>query len=161
MIILGIDPGSRRMGYGAVKFSGRRVEYLGAGLLDIKGGDEPTALAEAQKELRRIIHRFRPEILAVEKLFFSKNRKTGMQVAQARGVVLACGLEAGLRVLELAPNQIKSTVAGYGHADKAAVLKMVRLSLGQPDLKVIDDASDALAAAICAGQNPGLDRESS
>lgn len=161
MIILGIDPGTRRMGYGAVKTSGRKVEFLGAGLLAIGAKEDLGALGETQKELRRIIRRFEPQVLAVEKLFFSKNQKTGMQVAQARGVALACGLEAGLRIVELTPNQIKSAVAGYGHADKVGVLKMVRLILGRPDLKVIDDASDALAAAICAGQNSALDRESS
>lgn len=161
MVILGIDPGTRRMGYGAVRISGRRVELLGAGLLAIKSKEDLGALTEAQKELRGIIRRFRPEVLAVEKLFFSKNQKTGIQVAQARGVALACGLEAGLRIVEPTPNQIKSAVAGYGRADKAGVLKMVRLILGRPDLKVVDDASDALAAAICAGQNSALDRGSS
>lgn len=161
MVILGIDPGSRRMGYGAIRTTGRRAEFLGAGILNIGAKDDLGALSEAQKELRKIIRRFRPEALAVEKLFFTKNQKTGIQVAQARGVVLACGLEAGLRITELSPNQIKSAVAGYGHADKKGVLKMVRLILGEPDLKVIDDASDALAAAICAGQNSALDRATS
>ncbi len=161
MVILGIDPGTRRMGYGAIRIDGRRVELLGAGILNVRAKDDLGALSEARKELRKIIRRFRPETLAVEKLFFSKNQKTGMQVAQARGVILSCGLEAGLQIVELSPNQIKLSVAGYGHADKRGVLKMVKLILGRPDLKVIDDASDALAAAICAGQNSGLDRATS
>lgn len=92
----------------------------------------------------------KPDVLAIEKLYFAKNQKTALAVAQARGVILLAGKEHGLRIREYAPNEVKIGVTGYGAADKKAVLKMVRLILKRPDLSVIDDASDALALAILA-----------
>ena len=89
-------------------------------------------------------------MLGIEKLFFAKNQKTAMAVAQARGAILLAAEEAGLTIKEYAPNEVKLGIAGYGFADKKAILKMVRLMLKKPDLAVIDDASDALALAIMA-----------
>jgi crossover junction endodeoxyribonuclease RuvC len=89
-------------------------------------------------------------VVAIEKLFFAKNQKTAIAVAQSRGVVLLATKEQGIRIKEYTPNEVKLGVTGYGFADKKAVLKMVRLILNKGDLKVIDDASDALALAIFA-----------
>ena len=86
----------------------------------------------------------------MEKVYFSKNQKTAMSVAEARGVIILTGLEAGLKVKEFSPNEVKAGITGYGHADKQGVAKMVNLALETPRLKVIDDASDALAIAIFA-----------
>lgn len=91
--------------------------------------------------------------MAVEKIYFSKNRKTAMSVAEARGVILLTGMDAGIEVKECSPNEVKAGVAGYGMADKRGVAKMVALTLGKKDLKVIDDASDALAIAIFAANS--------
>ena len=149
MVVLGIDPGSRRVGYGLIKQpSGRRVEFLAAGLLSIKSSTEEGALLEIKSGLLKIIQKFSPEIMVVERLFFSRNQKTGIAVAQARGVIVLTAAERGLEIQEVSPNEVKSGVGGYGLADKRAVLKMVRLILGQPNLKLVDDASDALALAI-------------
>ena len=88
--------------------------------------------------------------MGVERVYFSKNQKTAMSVAEARGVILLAGLEAGIEIKECSPNEVKSGLTGYGLADKRGVAKMVNLALGTPNLKIIDDASDALAIAIFA-----------
>jgi crossover junction endodeoxyribonuclease RuvC len=156
MIILGIDPGTRRVGYGVVERAGGGLNFVEAGLLKIKSRDNLDALKEIKKQTDKLIKKFKPEVLAIEKLFFMRNQKTGIQVAEARGVILLSAAENKLKILEYAPNEIKAGVAGYGLADKKAVLKIVKLLLGQPNLKIIDDASDALAAAILAAQKRGL-----
>jgi crossover junction endodeoxyribonuclease RuvC len=119
-------------------------------LLDIKSSDDITALYEAKRDTDRLIKKYTPDIMGIEKLYFVKNQKTAIAVAQARGVILLSARERGIPVKEYAPNEVKLGIAGYGFADKKAVLKMVRLILGKHDLKIIDDASDALAIAIVA-----------
>ncbi len=151
MIALGIDPGTRRVGYGVVeKKKDGVLRFVAAGILKIKGTDDVTALAETKKGISTIIKKYRPDLLGIEKLFFAKNQRTAMAVAQARGVLILAATEAGVPIKEYTPNEIKLGVTGYGLADKKAVLKMVRLILGKQNLKVIDDASDALAGAIMA-----------
>ncbi len=151
MIILGIDPGTRRVGYGLVKYESGKTEFLGAGLLSIRSKNDTDALKELQSELGALIKKWRPDMLAIEKLFFVKNQKTGMRVAEARGVILATATTRRIsKIREYSPNEVKSGIAGNGHADKKSIAKMVRLILKKPDLKVIDDASDALAIAIFA-----------
>ncbi len=150
MISLGIDPGTRRIGYGVVEKIGPTTKLVEAGLLSILSSEDIPALLEAKREMDRIIEKFNPQIIGVEKLFFSNNQKTAMAVAQARGVILLSAEEHGIFIKEYTPNQAKSALTGYGSADKQAMLKMVRLILCQPNLKVIDDASDALAFAIIA-----------
>jgi crossover junction endodeoxyribonuclease RuvC len=150
MIILGIDPGTRRIGYGLVSKDKSGLKFLDAGILKIKSRDDFGALREMSEEVRGLIKKWRPEILAVEKLYFVKNLSTGLPVAEARGAIILTALKAGLKVREFSPNEVKSGLAGYGHADKKAILKMVRLILGEPRLALIDDASDALGIAIFA-----------
>lgn len=152
MVILGIDPGTRRIGYGVIKASYGNVKLVDAGILAIRSVDDPEALVETKKQLGALIKKFKPARLAIEKLYFAKNQKTALQVAQARGVILLVATEHGLTAEEYGPNEIKSGVTGYGLADKKAVLKMVRLILKEPALDVIDDASDALAIAIVASR---------
>lgn len=150
--ILGIDPGSRRIGYGIIKKSGATLTFVEASLLKIKSKDDFGALYETKKEIDKLIEKHQPEILAVEKLYFVKNQKTGMQVAHARGAIILAALEHGLLIKEYAPNEIKMKLTGYGFSDKKAVAKIVKLILKKPDLKVIDDVSDALGIAIIASQ---------
>ncbi len=151
MISLGIDPGTRRIGYGIVEKKNDNTLILkGAGILKIAGTDDIAALAETKQGVTAVIKKYKPDIVGIEKLYFAKNQKTAMAVAQARGVLLLALHEAGIPIKEYAPNEIKLGIAGYGFADKKAILKMVRLILGQHDLKIIDDASDALAGAIMA-----------
>ncbi|HUZ92684.1 MAG TPA: crossover junction endodeoxyribonuclease RuvC [Candidatus Paceibacterota bacterium] len=155
MIILGVDPGTRRIGYGIIESAGNKAALLDAGILKIESSEDIGALRETKEALGALIKKFKPSILAVEKLYFAKNQKTALAVAQARGVLLLCGAENGLEIREFAPNEVKLGITGYGLADKKAVLKMVRLILGTPRLDVIDDASDALAVAIVAANKLG------
>ncbi len=148
MIALGIDPGTRRIGYGLVEIKAGKLAFIAAGILPITTSDDASALLEAKQAMDSIIKKYRPEVMGIEKLYFSKNQKTAMAVAQARGVALLAAKECGMKIKEYTPNEVKQGVTGYGHADKKAVLKMVRLILNKHDLAVVDDASDALALAI-------------
>lgn len=151
MIALGIDPGTRRIGYGIVeKKKDNTLRFVAAGILKIESSDDTVALAETKKGIAAVIKKYKPDIMGIEKLFFAKNQRTAMAVAQSRGVLMLAAYDAGLPIKEYAPNEIKLGIAGYGFADKKAILKMVRLILGKQDLKIIDDASDALAGAIMA-----------
>lgn len=153
MVILGIDPGTRRIGYGVVKKERHVFSILSTGILEIKSKDDAHALLETKRELDALIHTWKPASVAVEKLFFSKNQKTAMQVAQARGVILLSVKEKGLPIKEYTPNEVKLRFTGFGGSDKKAVAKMVRLTFGVPDLRIVDDATDALAIAVCALQD--------
>ena len=150
MIILGIDPGTARVGYGVIKKDGAKILFLGAGILRVSKSDGRHIFLQIKIGLEKIIKKWKPEIMAIEKVYFSKNQKTAMSVAEARGVAILTGLEDGLAIREYSPNEIKAGLTGYGHADKRGVAKMVNLALGTPKLKVMDDASDALAIAIFA-----------
>lgn len=152
MVILGIDPGTRRIGYGVVEHAPARLKLVRAGLLRIKSKDDLGAIHETKKQIGAIIKKFEPDILSIEKIYFVKNQKTGIKVAEARGVIISAALEAGLKIEEYGPNEVKAALTGHGLADKKAVLKMVKLVLKEPGLKAIDDASDALALAIIAGR---------
>jgi crossover junction endodeoxyribonuclease RuvC len=158
MIALGIDPGTRRIGYGVVECDGPTVTFVAAGILAISATEDVAALGEIKSGLDALIKAHKPDVVAIEKLFFAKNTKTALAVAQARGVILLATKERGIRIKEYTPNEVKSGVAGYGFADKKAVLKMVRLILNKHDLAVIDDASDALALAILSTGDRLLDR---
>lgn len=154
MIILGIDPGTHRMGYGIIKKEGGRLIFVDAGLVKIKSDKGSSALLDIKNGLENIIKKFKPEIVAVEKVYFSKNVKTAISVSEARGAAILTALDMGLKIQEYSPNEVKKGVAGHGFADKKSVFKMIKLILNRPDLDLIDDASDALALAImCAGSN--------
>ena len=157
MIALGIDPGTRRIGYGVVECSGPEVVFIDAGILPIIADDDVSALEETKNGIDALIKKHKPDVVAIEKLFFAKNTKTALAVAQARGVILLATKERGVRIKEYTPNEVKSGVAGYGMADKKAILKMVRLILHKENLAVIDDASDALALAILSTGDRLLD----
>jgi crossover junction endodeoxyribonuclease RuvC len=150
MIAIGIDPGTRRVGYGVILQEKSDAIFVEAGIIPIKSTDDVGALHETKQGLDALIAKHKPDVLAIEKLYFAKNQKTALAVAQARGVILLAAKERGIRIREYTPNEVKIGVTGYGAADKKAVLKMVRIILKQPGMDVIDDASDALALAILA-----------
>lgn len=150
MVVLGIDPGTRGMGFGLVTKKGGGIALLSAGVVRVRGRGDAEMLGEIRARLKSLIARFNPSVFAIEKLYFVKNRKTGIEVAQARGVALLIAGECGLKVREFGPSEVKVGLTSYGRADKAAVAKMVRLTLHAPTLKVPDDATDALALAILA-----------
>lgn len=164
MIFLGIDPGTRRIGYGIVQSERGRatsgentsssiIKFVAAGILTIKSTDDANALVETKWGVDMLIKKYNPVALGIEKLYFAKNQKTAIAVAQARGVILLAARESGVPICEYTPNEVKLGVTGYGFADKKAVLKMVCLILNKHSMKVIDDASDALALAIMASNS--------
>ncbi len=156
MVILGIDPGLARMGYGALARVGNRYRAMEYGTLTTSAKDPlEERLAILFNQLRKILKKVKPEAVAMEELFFSRNTKTAIAVGQARGAALtACGLE-GVRVYEYRPMEIKQAVAGFGGADKGQVQKMVKLLLGLDKVPQPDDTADALAAALAHAQCSG------
>lgn len=151
MIVLGIDPGTAALGYGIVERSGSRLRMVDVGCLETSAADTlPVRLLQIHRVVTDLIELHRPDILAVERLFFSKNAQTAFAVGQARGVVLLAGAAAGLPVREATPNEVKTAVTGYGAADKEQVGRMVATVLGLKAAPRPDDAADALAVAIWA-----------
>lgn len=150
MIVLGIDPGLADTGYGAVRRVNGRLGLVTCGSIKTPASlADPDRLRLLAEQVRRLLSELHPEVAAFEELFFSKNVRSAMAVGQARGVVLLTAVEAGARVHEYSPAQIKLSVTGYGGATKAQMLKMVQALLGTRDLPRSDDAIDALAIAIC------------
>lgn len=151
MLALGLDPGTATTGYGLVRLmedGGLQAVEYGA-ILTPKDMDSPKRLSMLYHRLNEIVAEFRPQVCAVEKLFFQKNVRTAIDVGQARGVILLALSEAGLDVGEYTPNEVKQAVTGYGSADKRQVQEMVRVQLNLDRLPKPDDAADALAIAIC------------
>lgn len=149
MRILGIDPGTGILGFGVIEIQGRTAQLVDAGVIrtPVKE-DDAIRLETIFDELTDIIVATKPDIMSVEKLFFAKNVTTAMTVAQARGVVLLCGRQAGMPIFEYTPMQIKQAVTGYGKADKKQMQEMVRVLLKLKEIPKPDDCADALAAAL-------------
>ena len=149
-IILGIDPGYGRTGYGIVKQENGKLQCLDYGVIETHKGDEfSQRIKEIHNKLRNIIKQHKPQYVVVEELFFCTNVTTAIKVGQARGVILLTIVQEGLPVIEFTPLQVKQSITGYGKADKAQVQKMVKLLLNIDKIPKPDDAADALALAIC------------
>lgn len=149
MIILGIDPGTTSVGYAVLEPEPGSIKLLKAGLLAIKSKTVTLRLQEVYGGLNDLINLWRPEILAMEKLFFAKNRKTALAVAESRGVILLTTTLAKLKVCEYTPLEVKKNITGDGRADKNQVEKMVRYTLKETkNLKLRDDVFDAIAVAL-------------
>lgn len=150
MVILGLDPGTATTGYGVIEKNGPKLTCVEFGC--IKTSPKLTSaerLYKLRARLKKIIKKHKPELVAVEKLFFSANVKTAISVSQARGVILETISSSGALLLEFSPLQVKQAVTSYGKADKAQVQKMVRFLLALKEIPKPDDAADALAIAIC------------
>jgi len=149
MRILGIDPGTGILGFGVIDVEKGKAQLVDAGVIrtPVKE-DDAVRLQTIYEELTDIIAQNKPTEMAVEKLFFSRNVTTAMTVSQARGVVLLCGMQAGLKIHEYTAMQIKQAVTGYGKADKKQMQEMVKTILGLKSIPKPDDAADALATAI-------------
>lgn len=154
MIILGIDPGLATMGYGvinAVKGNYTVIDY--GAVITPKDCTLPQRLKQLEEGVEELIATFKPDNIAIEELFFSKNITTGIPVAEARGVILLTAVKSlGDEVYEYTPNQIKQAVTGYGGADKIQMQQMVQVLLRLKSVPRPDDAADALAVAICHAQ---------
>lgn len=154
MRIIGIDPGTGILGFGIIEVSKGKVQLVDGGVIrtPVKE-DDAVRLQTIYDELTDIIADTKPTMMSVEKLFFARNVTTAMTVAQARGVVLLCGKQAGLDIYEYTPMQIKQAITGYGKADKKQMQEMVRILLGLAEVPKPDDAADAIAAALTHAQN--------
>ena len=149
MITLGIDPGTARLGYGVVEAADDPV-VLDFGVIETAATSSmPARLAGLYDVVTDLIAQHRPDVLAVEQLFFARNVTTAIAVGQARGVVLLAAAQAGCDVVEYSPSEVKHAVVGYGKADKTQMQEMVRIILGLEHAPRPDDAADALAIALC------------
>ena len=155
MKILGIDPGIGICGFGLIEIKSRAdAKALDFGVITTKiRAPLPSRLKELYESLQEVFESTKPDVVSVEKLFFSKNITTGIAVAEARGLVLLVAEQKGLPVFEYTPNEIKKTLTGYGSAKKGKIQEMVRVHLNLKDKPKPDDAADALAAAITHSLN--------
>lgn len=148
-IVLGIDPGTHRLGWGVVDGTPTRSHLVGCGCIELpKGTGTAEYLLKIQSEIQNLILQYHPDKIGIEALFVQKNLKTAMTVAEARGVILYTFAKHGLTWTQLSPNTIKSTVAGAGNAGKQEVQRMVGLLLRLDTSKLLDDTTDALAVAL-------------
>ncbi len=156
MIILGIDPGTAALGYGIVDSTRGRLREVDHGCLETSPDLAlPERLLAIHALVDELIETHDPGVVAVERLFFSRNVQTAFAVGQARGVVLLAAAQHGVAVREATPNEVKSAVAGYGAADKEQIQRMVQMVLGMVEQPRPDDAADALAIAIWAANTAG------
>lgn len=150
MRILAIDPGYDRLGIAVVEGDPSRPTLLWSACISPDKGARENRLAHVSKAVSDAIREYAPDMLAIETLFFSINKKTALGVAEARGAILAAAGLAGLSVMEYSPQQIKLAVTGYGGADKAAVAQMIPRLLALTEKKRLDDELDAIAVGITA-----------
>lgn len=154
--IIGIDPGLRNTGWGIIEVEGTRLSYVADGAVH---SDADASLAERLTQIHRqlaaIVSQFAPDEAAVEETFVNKDARATLKLGQARGVAVLVPALAGLLVAEYAPNQIKKSVVGAGHAEKDQVKHMVRILLPKAQLNTAD-STDALAIAICHAHHRGL-----
>jgi crossover junction endodeoxyribonuclease RuvC len=154
MIILGIDPGLARIGYGVIAKTGSSQKLVASGLITTPSNKSlPDRLVLINLALRQVLKKHQPDLVSIEKLFFFKNAKTAFSVGQAWGVITFTVSKLKLPILELTPLQIKQTVTGYGHAEKAQVYKILKMILKTKSLPTQDDTVDAIACAFSACQN--------
>lgn len=157
--VIGIDPGSRYTGYGLIRARGHDCAYLGSGRINAASAETlPDRLAIIYEGLREVIDTYTPDTAAVESLFVARNAMSSLKLGHARGICLLALKHDDMPFFEYAPNRVKNTVAGYGRADKKAVKKMVKTRL-EIEGKLSNDASDALAIAICHCYSPATKPE--
>ena len=150
MRVLGIDPGLRNMGWGIIEVAGSKMTHVANGICKSDGADLGGRLRSLYDQLTQVFETYQPVAAAVEQTFVNKDGASTLKLGQARGIAMLVPAQAGLTVGEYAPNAVKKTVVGVGHADKAQVAHMVKVQL--PGVALAGpDAADALAIAICHG----------
>ena len=152
--VLGIDPGLRNLGWGIIDVDGSRIAHVANGTCVSVGSDLPGRLVSLHEQLTRVVESFAPTTAAVEQTFVNKDGAGTLKLGQARGIAVLVPAQAGLRIGEYAPNTVKKTVVGVGHADKRQVLHMVQLQLPGAEIQG-PDAADALAIALCHAHHDG------
>lgn len=159
MRIIGIDPGSRLLGYGIIEKSGNRIQVVDHGTIRLFHKEyknipvdetTPSRLREIYEKLSSIVMEHRPQIMVVEKVFFAKNAVSALKLGQARGVVMLTGAVHDLEIFEYSVTEVKNWITGHGRAEKEQVSKMLQLLLGAQEFATAD-ASDALALAVAHG----------
>lgn len=150
MIILGIDPGTARIGYSIMKKYDGEVELITYGCLELKNISQVERLKKISELISKLIYKYGPETLAIEKLFFTKNVKTALAVSEARGVIINSANSLHLEVREFTPLEVKTVVTGYGKAEKYQVQRMVMNILKLQKIPKSDDAADAIAIGLAA-----------
>ena len=156
MIILGIDPGYAIVGWGVLDYSNNHFKVLGYGAITTKAGTPFNQRLELiYRELDLIMTKYKPDVMAIEKLFYNTNAKTVIDVAQARGVIVLTAQLHSLEIAEYTPLQVKQSVVGYGRAEKPQVMEMTRRLLALESVPKPDDTADALAIALCHIQARG------
>ncbi|MFA5183373.1 MAG: crossover junction endodeoxyribonuclease RuvC [Syntrophales bacterium] len=150
MLTLGIDPGTATTGFGLVRQDGDKLLHIECGCIKTSPKDNPQSrLSQIYRQVKGLISRYRPDSVAVERLFFGRNTTTAMAVGQARGIILLAVAEQKLPMAEYTPLEVKMALTGYGRADKKQIQMMVKTLLKLPQIPKPDDAADALAIAIC------------
>ena len=152
MRILGIDPGYAIVGYGVVDYNKCRFQTVGFGAITTKAKTLfEDRLSVIYNDMLEIIDKYKPDELAIEKLYFNTNTTTAIDVAQARGVIVLAAYQKGVKVNQYTPLQVKQAITGYGRAEKHQVMEMVKSFLNLKAIPKPDDTADALALAICHG----------
>ena len=156
MTIIGIDPGYAIVGFGIIRYEQSRFTVLDFGAVTTPANMAfPLRLQSIFEDLRYLFDKYRPDAMAIEKLFFNTNKKTAVDVAQARGVILLAAKLSGCEVFEYTPLQVKQSVVGYGRAEKKQMQEMTKQLLGLSAVPKPDDTADALAMAICHAHASG------
>lgn len=154
MIVLGIDPGFGRVGYGVIDYAKNKYRVLEYGCITTEANSNfPKRLNKIEKDLKEIIARYKIDAASIEDLYFNTNSKTAIKVAEARGVILNTLVSSGIEIFEYTPLQAKLAIVGYGRAQKTQVKDMVKKFLGLEQMPKLDDTTDALAIAICHTHN--------
>ena len=159
-VVLGIDPGLAKTGYGIIKCDSNRYRYVAHGTI-ITPPDESrgSRLSTIYREIARVAAEFRPRYAGIESLYFAKNASSAMPVAEARGVMLLALHDSGIDAKEFPPQEIKQAISGTGRADKSQVQELVRVLLGLEVIPKPNHAADALATAICCFNRMSADEK--
>ena len=154
MLVLGFDPGIAILGYGLIKQDGYNLKAIEYGVITTQACAEmPGRLVKLFSNVTLLIDKYKPDAVAIEEIFFSKNTKTAISISHARGVVMLAPSISGIPVYEYTPLQVKQAITGYGRAQKQQMQQMVKLLLNLKEIPKPDDAADALAVAICHAQS--------
>lgn len=148
MRVLGLDPGLRALGWGVIDVSGSKLTHVANGICKTKSGALGDRLLSLFEQITKVLDDFQPDTAAVEQTFVNKDGAGTLKLGQARGIAMLAPAKAGLFIGEYAPNTVKKTVVGVGHADKQQVVHMVKMQLPGAEIAGTD-AADALAIAIC------------
>jgi len=150
MIVIGIDPGLATVGFGVIKTEKEKVKPISYGCIrTLPDKQTPARLLEIFNEITSLFEKYKPEVIAVEKLFFSNNVTNALSVSEARGVIFLAAQQQNIPIFEYTPNQVKQAITGSGRADKKQVQEMIKRLLGLDEIPEPDDAADGLSIALC------------